>query len=401
MKTLWEGYYYDGISAVKREAKIRITTTSLEFTCLDNDNTEYSWPLENIRQSSGFYKGEEVRFEFYPKPSHTIPFNKTQNTATQSEVKTPEALVIKDSHTDNSFLTAIRETAPDFSGSFHDPKIRIHRRAIIVISTLLTITAAAAIYLWGIPAVSDLAARTLPLKWEEKLGERVTKSITKDLQLCEAPLAIDSTQQILERLNLASADKRYDLKLHIVNHKMINAFAAPGGNIILFSGLLENSKSPEELAAVLAHELQHITEHHSTKGVFQALSTRVLLGLIFGDVNRATDMIHTLGTMSYSREFEAEADRLGMELLIKAKIDPKGAISFFETLEAKKVNMPKGMKYLSTHPLTGERIENLKAMIPAGGVEITPLLPGVIWEEVKKSCVVETDKTLNQVQGDR
>jgi Zn-dependent protease with chaperone function len=363
MRLHWQGSYFDGVTAKRHWVEILLTPTGIKIT--REDGAVLFWPYEETAQTQGYYAGEPVRLESGKDPV--------------------TSLVIPDSE----FLLALRKIAPEHSGSFHNPRTRKRRPLRIAVGLLSAAAAGAVIYLWGIPAVAGIAADRVPPAWEEKLGEAVSRKLAEEFKECRAPLARDPIERILKRLDSAAPTHPYNFQIGLVKGTAINALAAPGGHIIIFTGLLEATESAEELAGVLAHEMVHIIEKHSLKSIFQNLTTYVFLSLIFGDASVVTDVVHTLGNLSYSRAYEKEADLMGIELLIEARIDPSGMVDFFETINKKTGGGKEAFRYVSTHPLTTERIRDLekraKELTPAPG----PLLPGLAWQEVAKACKKE------------
>jgi predicted Zn-dependent protease len=171
---------------------------------------------------------------------------------------------------------------------------------------------------------------------------------------------------------------------------MINAFAAPGGTIIVMRGLLEQTKNPEELAGVLAHEMQHIIQRHTTQLLIQQASIGVLVTAMTGTTNQATsyglETARAFGLMRYSRGIEEEADIGGMQMLLEAGIDPEGMVTFFGTLKEKGPKLPSMLKYLSTHPCADDRIEKLKSLAARNRRDWVPLLKGYDWSDIKNIC---------------
>jgi beta-barrel assembly-enhancing protease len=161
--------------------------------------------------------------------------------------------------------------------------------------------------------------------------------------------------------------------LYFVKNSEINAFALPGGKVIIQTGLIENAKSWEEVMGVLSHELSHVTRRHHIRGIINNVGIFAILSAFVGDVSALAGTFANLGgelaSLSNSRDFENEADQTGWDYLVKAKINPSGFISFFETLkkETEKetvidstLNKSIDLSFLSTHPNTQERIDNLK-----------------------------------------
>jgi predicted Zn-dependent protease len=202
--------------------------------------------------------------------------------------------------------------------------------------------------------------------------------------------------KLVIRLVAASPASPYAFQIAIVDSPGFNAFAAPGGQIVIHRKLLMSTETPEELAGVLAHEMQHVLQRHATKALIRDLSLAAIADAVFGDVivigAFAVQGARTLTTLHYSRESEEEADREGMRLLQTARINPAGMIRFFETLKAQ-TGEAEPPAYLSTHPETDVRIARLKALAAELGRRGTdlksvpiPLLADVKWDEVKKLC---------------
>jgi len=170
----------------------------------------------------------------------------------------------------------------------------------------------------------------------------------------------------------------------------VNAFAVPGGQVVLLRGLVERLRTPEELAGVLAHEIQHVLQRHATRLLLQHASTGLLLVAVSGDMTAVMaygiESARVLGTLSYSRQLESEADVEGLRMLLAADIDPRGMIAFFETLRAGERGLPSSPRYLDSHPLAAERVESLKRLAASISHRSRPLLPDREWNDVRRIC---------------
>jgi predicted Zn-dependent protease len=171
---------------------------------------------------------------------------------------------------------------------------------------------------------------------------------------------------------------------------MVNAFAAPGGYIVLFRGLLDLTDSAEELAGVLAHEVQHILQRHVTRLLLEHASTGLLLAALTGDVSGtvvfALEGARLLGTLQHSRQHETEADTAGLRMLVAANIDPAGMVSLFARLRTAGQQVPDVLQYLSTHPDTAQRIATLKALAAQTSHPFVKLLPHYDWQDMRRIC---------------
>src|SRR5690348_3082585 len=140
---------------------------------------------------------------------------------------------------------------------------------------------------------------------------------------------------------------------------MVNAFAVPGGYILVCRGLIEQVQTPEELAGVLAHECAHLTEKHSMRKLAGTLGPGFVMHYFLGARNSLlTSLTATaayIGQQSYSRKQESEADEIGFDYLVKAQINPEGMIVFFKRMQAQELGFS-NPTFLSSHPPTGERM---------------------------------------------
>lgn len=291
---------------------------------------------------------------------------------------------------DPAFLDSLHQITPGLKGRFHDPSRRKARLLLLPVAAVATVVLVAALYLWGIPALAAVVAARVPVAWEERLGEAVIDQLAAPEKRCTDAGRAKVLGEILTTLTAPLPKIPYMLRLIIVDDKTFNALAIPGGYIVVYRGLLERTGSAEELAGVLAHEVQHILLRHSTRTLIQNASTGLLLAALAGDMSGimgyGLESARTLGMLRYSRRQEEEADAAGMVLLKAAGIDPDGMISFFETLRRREVEGPKVLSYLSTHPGTGDRIQKLKSLTDRKRLPSVRLLPSHNWGNVKKIC---------------
>ena len=177
------------------------------------------------------------------------------------------------------------------------------------------------------------------------------------------------TGPLLERI----PQDRYPFTVHIIEDPTVNAFALPGGHIVIHTGLILKAGSIEEVAGVLAHEAAHVTLQHGLRQMIATAGTFALVQAFFGDATGLlavlTENSALLLTRKYSRDYERAADDTGWTYLTKARIDPRGMIDFFERLLGNSEETVGGktaagfgesLNFLSTHPTTRERIDRLQ-----------------------------------------
>src|SRR5438445_601580 len=144
MPGAFTGYYLDGRSAARRPASIRLAASGLEIAL--EDGARLWWPFREVRQTQGFYRGEQIRLE------RGTPF--------------PEILLVDD----NAFLASLHATAPRFGRRFHDPRRRRTRLLLTIGAAATAVAIGAVLYVWGIPAAAGMLAARVPVSWEERGG---------------------------------------------------------------------------------------------------------------------------------------------------------------------------------------------------------------------------------------
>jgi predicted Zn-dependent protease len=362
VQTQWQGVYLDGRSAARRQATIYLDPSGLQITT--EDGQTFRWPLVQVRQTQGFYAGEEVRLERDADPA---------------------ALLVADT----AFLTALHRLSGDRAAHFHNPTGR-HRRAVITVTAALgALLLVVVLYVWGIPALATIVAARVPLAWEEQLGENVANQLAPPAQRCTESRRQARIDEIVARLTAPLPARVYTFRVLVADNPAVNAFAAPGGYVVVFRGLLARTGSAEELAGVLAHELQHVLHRHATRALLQQASMGVLIGALSGDFTSSLgfglDSARTLAALEYSRGLEEEADAEGMRMLLAAGIDPAGMQAFFERL-AGEAEIPQVFKYLSTHPSPQERLTRLRTLARQPAPPPRPLLPAYDWSDITRIC---------------
>jgi len=181
---------------------------------------------------------------------------------------------------------------------------------------------------------------------------------------------------------IVAVSDRSDLPFHfaVIESDQVNAFAAPGGYVYFYSGLIREFESESELVAVMAHEISHVVGRHGVKQLQSIMGVSVLLDLALGESSDQTRAIASTGVgillQGYSRSQEAEADNFGVTYMVRAGWNPNGAVSMFEKLAAMSGDREAGFfeKLASSHPETKDRIAAVKSQIAAMG----QLPPGLI-----------------------
>lgn len=226
-----------------------------------------------------------------------------------------------------------------------------------------------------LPDIGDAGSTVLTPQQEQLLGQEFMRSIRQRLNLLNDPLSTAYLQNLADRLQSKNTDGNQDITVFIVDDPTINAFAGPGGYIGIHTGLILAARSEGELASVLAHEIAHVTQRHLVRSfktsskmnlaTMGAIIAAIVLGGNNPQVSEAVLASTVAGgaqqQLTFSRNHEQEADRVGLELLASASIDPRMMVSFFDVLQQQQRTTGSSFpEFLLTHPLTLARIADTR-----------------------------------------
>lgn len=211
--------------------------------------------------------------------------------------------------------------------------------------------------------IAGWVAGQVSLAQEQQLGDLAFAQMRPGLRLVETGPAPAMVAAIGGRLTAGSS---YRYQWFVADSPEINAFAMPGGYVVVYTGLLEAAGSAEEVAGVLAHEVQHVELRHSLRNMIHGLGWRAVLALALGDASGGVwaGMAEQLGSMAYGRDLERQADLAGLAALKRAGIAPQGLLDFFTRLARHEGSGP---ALLSSHPATQERMDTLRRAIAGQG----------------------------------
>ncbi|PLY39862.1 hypothetical protein CSZ94_24000 [Janthinobacterium sp. ROICE36] len=240
------------------------------------------------------------------------------------------------------------------------------------------VVASALLWWQGGNAIGALAG-LIPLSTEKQLGELALSQVRAQGGIHEGGAAQQTVQDIGRTL---TAGSRYQYRWLVKQDDTVNAFAMPGGIIVVHTGLLRQAGDPGELAGVLAHEVQHVEQRHSLRQMIGSLGWGALVGVSIGDISAVAAMLaHQAGTLYFSRDMEEEADRLGLLALQRAYIRPDGMLRFFQTLDDKdKAKVP---DWISSHPQTAARAQHIRSLIAATPCPACIPLASQHWQAMK------------------
>ncbi|ULQ57204.1 M48 family metallopeptidase [Flavihumibacter rivuli] len=271
------------------------------------------------------------------------------------------------------------------SGSRSPWKQRLKLPAII----LLFLVGITGFYFLVVSGLSGLAMNFISVSKEAELGEMIHSNMMREAKVDQ--MATAALTDFARKLKLSET---YKLNFTVVDADEVNAYAVPGGYIVVYSGILRKMERPEELVALLGHEASHVNERHSLRNILREMTGGIMLGLVFGDLGSLSGTIasnaNALRNLSYSRSLEEEADEYGMQRMLQNNIDPRGMVLLMDRLkEAEKdLSLP---GFLSTHPLTEDRKKHAIQFLKqhSGAMSVPPGLARD-WELLKS--LVEEEK---------
>ncbi len=265
------------------------------------------------------------------------------------------------------------------------PQQRLHvclRCALAVLLALSLMVCQALQAQIELPDFGDPAEADFSPAEEKEAGKIFMQYIRQNLNLIADAEVSRYMQRLGDRLLNSSKQVHQPIHVFLIHDRDINAFAGPGGNIGLNSGMILIADSESELAAVIAHELAHVTQRHIARliqrsketslSTWAGVATALIIGMYNPQVGGAA--LATLiggniqASLDHSREHEKEADRVGAQYLTGAGFNTNGMYRFFEKLYRDTQFSESPPEFLSTHPLSINRMADMRDRIPSSSV---------------------------------
>jgi Zn-dependent protease with chaperone function len=333
MKEKTIGIFFDGESAIPQEIELIFDLEKNVLVFETDDSRSHSWDLDSVVFE---IKSNNMYLEYGNDPIQNIKIY------------------------DSNFIDRINDFRKkkrnlSWYQRLMDMGIKAHILFTVFIFAIIGLG-----YFYVIPLIAEKAVVIIPEDYDSHLGTTFFEQnmLFSDVDIKKTKIL----NRFAKELNLKNTKK---LKFTVVNSEMVNAFALPDGNIVVFSGILNTMKDYDELVGLIGHEVAHVNHRHSMKMVCRNLSGYLFVSAVLGDANgvMATigDNVNSLQSLSYSRKFEHEADVEGFEIIALNKINPKGMSNLFKRLQDEEVvSIP---EFLSSHPVTTERIRDINELI--------------------------------------
>jgi len=355
--------FYDGERALSQPARISLTGTGMQ---IELGSICLFWPYSDCRILNDASYAEPATLV---RPSQPGPI---------LSVEIPD------------FIPALGQYAPGLvSRPWWD--IRLQGWASILRSAAGVLILGGLFYFMGLSLVADLAARWAPRSVESRIGASTVQLLTGVTRTCSSPTSGPLLARVEKRL-FSTVDSEYSFKVLYIRLDMVNAFAAPGGTILVSDSLLRLTQSPEEFAGVLAHEIQHVLQRDSMRAIARQLGGGMLLAMMSVDPSSNPILLNqsaSLMNLTFSRDAERQADAGAALLLEKAALPGEGLVLFLNRLlETEGATGGKPPVYLSTHPDTSERIVTLRRQIRKDA-PVKPLLSPAEWATAQRVCAAE------------
>lgn len=358
-----DGVYYDGKSAKRNPVRVSIVGTDLEIRDEEN-NVLARWPFADLQATVEGTKTGALRI---------------------IHIAIEDAVLIA---TNAELVGRIRTFLPTKPRKQYTHGFSARHVAAVLAVTVL----AGALIYFTLPKLAQPIAALVPLEWEQSLGERVLASIPGTENSCHGPAGVEALSNLTARLG-AVMELPYPVKVSVAQLELENAFATPGGFIVIGNSLLVEMESPNELAGVLAHEMAHIAERHPMSRAVRVMGLSLIFEMLVGGDSGLTDTLAQgagiLLMFSHSRDDERMADDISLDALKQAEIQTDGLAAFFDRLEKKYAHLENGslgavMAWLRTHPSFAERRQS--AAVKPSATKLQAAMSDQEWTALKSIC---------------
>jgi len=338
---VFKAKYFDGQTSKAHVVNVSFDERWLNFWSDETPEIHDVWNYTEIKVES-LTSSNRLSLKFGDFPPQTLDF-KDENAIAASSFVMPRKTVVAQSY----------------------QKVMKANPLKIVLFGLVAVIGVSLSYIYVIsPFMANQIVKIIPPAVEINIGNSVINRLRPGIG-SDHEAKSQKLQEFFDALDFAH---EYPIEMHYIESDMVNAFAAPGGQIVVFEGLVERMESWEELAGLLAHELSHVEQRHSMKTLARSAASYGIISVLTGDVGGLSTIIlenaNQMNELSNSRDYEREADVVGLSLLRDAKINPSGMVDLFKRLNTEmEIDVGNALELFSTHPLTKDRINYLNEII--------------------------------------
>jgi len=335
--------FFDGETALRHDVLLNIRNSNLEISKADGSVIE-AWSLNRLRRIRDMGSRRAI-----------VLYLMDDDREARISLSRIEDVVALKTHA--PLLDKRPSAAP------HIRKIAIWASAALAAIVLMIFVI--------IPGLSNQLAAFIPPEREEAIGKTVLAQIERFMGEGEEDWTCRTNdgQAALKAMTarmLGGYDIPYDLKVSVVDSDMINAFALPGGYVIIMRGLLDKAENAEEVAGVLAHELGHVANRDPIRLALRAAGSAGILSLVLGDATGGTAialMADQVVSASHTRAAEANADLFALERMDDANISPEAFAGFFDKLREEYGDTPRALELFASHPNLAGRADAARATV--------------------------------------
>ena len=359
-----DGIYFDGKTTASREVSVDFAEEAL---VLEEEGKEVArWAYADIRKGDAGPDDEGMRI---------------------TSVRAPESMGVE--VTDKYLIAEIEERCTQLLAG---NRRRRYGRLHVMLWAMAAVLSLVLIALWLMPYAAAALAPVVPRSIEQRIGDAVYRqalTIFGAETTCESggkdAAPARSLETLADKLRGANGLDAGDLTLLVIKSDVPNAFALPGGRIIILDGILQAAETPDEIAGVLAHEMGHIAHHDARRTLIESGGMGFVLGTVLGDLAGMTPIFfagNALLQASYSGEAEAAADNYEIETMRVLGRSPVALGNLLTRLTASKGDAQPNL--LNSHPATPERLATLRSarVLPTG----LPILNEFEFKALKHIC---------------
>lgn len=338
--------YFDGVEAQKHPVTAYADSRHLVIAL---DGRNILWPLDKIT------------LEQYPQDGVVGIFGRNEDS--------DEVLHI----TSKSDFDALLAQLPQKSRFVFGWKIPLSLMALMVALIYLVV--------YVIPSLAYAFTPLIPYRYEQFLGKKIYPLIAGDKRICSTEQGDAALAALVQKFA-----PPHPVSIHVFDTHKKNAYALPGGTIVVFRGLIEQAKTADELAGVIAHEMGHLEERHSLQRLVRTLGTGLVIDVFTGGGGTLVYAASLVNDLHYSREQEEEADTHALALLYEEHINPEALATFFGRVQGEHPLLEGDLEFLSTHPAPANRAAAIQRLQKEGNRQYYPALTKQQWKALSHIC---------------